>query len=86
MTTLSVLFFAAAREIVGSKQASFTLPSTPSPTVSTLVQHIVTVHPRLSSLLPSMLLAVNLEYVGVDSDLVVGEKDEIAFIPPLAAG
>ena len=86
MTTFTVLFFASAREIVGSKSISFTLPSTPAPTITSLVHHVVSLYPRLSPLLPSMMLALNQEYVPVDSDQVVGEKDEIAFIPPIAGG
>ena len=86
MPTLSVLFFASAREIVGSKAASFTLPASPPPTVASLVQLVVQLHPRMRTLLSSLTLAVNLEYVPVDSDLQLGEKDEIAFIPPIAGG
>jgi molybdopterin converting factor subunit 1 len=86
MPTFTVLFFASAREIVGSPSISFTLPSSPPPTIASLVQHVVSVYPRLLPLLPSMMLALNQEYVVADSAQVVGEKDEIAFIPPLAGG
>ena len=86
MPTLSVLFFASAREVVGCKQASFTLPASPPPTVASLVKHVVNVHPRLQTLLPSLTLAINLEYVAVDSEQALAEKDEIAFIPPIAGG
>ncbi len=86
MATISVLFFASAREIVGSKAASFTLPSSPPPTVAGLVSHVVSRYPRLAPLIPCMALAVNHQYVAVDSEQVVGEKDEVAFIPPIAGG
>jgi len=43
-------------------------------------------HPLLEPVLKSMVLSVNLDYVAVDSETVLGERDEVAFIPPISGG
>jgi len=85
MVDLRVLFFASAREIVGEKEKTFHL-SSPQPTVEQLVEIILQQYPRLKQLLQSMVLAVNLQYVSVNSQQLLSSEDEIAVIPPLAGG
>lgn len=84
--TFTVLFFASAREAVGQPSTTFTLPSTPPPTVRSLVAAIVAQYGRLQPLMAHMLLAVNREYESADSERVLSGSEEIAFIPPLSGG
>ena len=84
--TFTVLFFASAREAVGKSSTTFTLPSTPPPTVRALVVEIVAQYGRLQPLMGHMLLAVNREYESAESERVLNGSEEIAFIPPLSGG
>ena len=86
MPDLPVLFFAQAREMVNAKQLTISLPAQPAPTVHSVVDAVMSLHPTLKALLPSLMIALNLQYVAVDSEQPVTEKDEIAFIPPLSGG
>ena len=81
---LTVLFFAKAREYVEKTQDTFDVNDDCS--VSALVKHVVAKYPELEALLPTMVLSVNLDYVPVDSNMVLKAKDEIAFIPPISGG
>ncbi|KAJ3321142.1 hypothetical protein HDV06_004595 [Boothiomyces sp. JEL0866] len=83
---MKVLFFAGAKDI--TNQASVELP--PILSVPKLVDELVKLYPQLSSILPTCMLAVNLEYVelsGIDANgnqIILNEKDEIALIPPVS--
>lgn len=99
---LRVLFFASSRDIVDGQSAltfefapteseeisvdSSLSAQSPRVTVAQLVQRCVRDYPKLASLLPSVVIALNLEYVPIDSQLELTEKDEIAFIPPISGG
>jgi len=54
--------------------------------VKRLLQHLVTLHPALSSLLGCSLLALNHEFVAMDSDTPLSDGDEVAFIQPISGG
>jgi molybdopterin converting factor small subunit len=43
-------------------------------------------HPDLGSLLKSVVLSVNLQYLAIDSVQVLKPSDEIAFIPAISGG
>lgn len=86
MPDFTVLFFAQARELANAKQLTVSLPVTPAPTLHRVVDTVLSLRPALKSLLPSLMIALNMQYVAVDSEQEVTEKDEIAFIPPLSGG
>lgn len=77
-----VLFFGAAREMVGCDQQTFEVP-VPA-TVATVYQEIQAKHPHLSRFGRSLLFAVNQEYADMDSE--VREADELAIFPPVSGG
>jgi molybdopterin converting factor subunit 1 len=82
--TIRVLLFARAREVVGSKELSMTIPSTTR--VSDWVTLMTSRYELLKPLLKAMVIAVNMEYVGIDSSVVLKNGDEVAFIPPISGG
>jgi len=55
-------------------------------TVSTLVTVMKMRFPLLERLMNSSVLAVNFEYVSLESQLLLKENDEIALIPPISGG
>mmetsp|Transcript_2382 Transcript_2382/g.3444 ORF Transcript_2382/g.3444 Transcript_2382/m.3444 type:complete len:85 (-) Transcript_2382:213-467(-) len=82
---VKVLFFALCREITGEESVEFEIEAKAS--VKTLVDAVVKKFPKMAPLMANMVLSVNLEYVDPKSTTVmIGEKDEIAFIPPISGG
>jgi molybdopterin synthase catalytic subunit len=74
--------FASVREIVGQRELTLILPE--GTTAAALLERIARDHPRLKTLAPTLLLAVNREYVEGGTILVDG--DEVALIPPVSGG
>jgi len=70
------------RDIVGQRELHLDLRE--GATVAQLLQRLTADHPALGRLGPSLMFAVNQEYVGADR--VLGEGDEVAFIPPVSGG
>lgn len=79
--TLSVLYFAAAREAAGTDRETLELPAG---TVATLRRRLVERHPALGRVLPRCRIAVDQEFVE-DGD-PVRDGAEVAIIPPVAGG
>jgi molybdopterin converting factor subunit 1 len=79
---IRIRLFAAVRDIVGRREELLELPE--GTTVSDLLHRFAVDHPRLQSLTPSLLLAVNREYV--EATRVLRDGDEVAFIPPVSGG
>ncbi len=79
---LNVLYFAHVRSIVGKSQESLTVPC--SATVGTAVAAVVERYPPLATLMASIRIAVNGEFVDLDHVLTAG--DELVLIPPVAGG
>ncbi|KAJ3257574.1 hypothetical protein HK103_004483 [Boothiomyces macroporosus] len=85
---MKVLFFAGAKDVTNSTFAE--VPQVQS--VPELLEQLVALYPQLSPILPTCMLAVNLEYVelsGKDADgneIRLKETDEIALIPPVSGG
>ena len=77
-----VRFFASVKDIVGRREVVLDLPE--GATAAELLHRFAVDHPRLQALAPSLLLAVNREYVG--GTHVLAEGDEVAFIPPVSGG
>jgi len=74
--------FASLKDIVGRREVVLELPE--GVTASELLHRFAEDHPRLQALLPSLLVAVNREYV--EGTRVLQDGDEVAFIPPVSGG
>jgi molybdopterin synthase catalytic subunit len=77
-----VKLFASVKDIVGWREMMLDLPE--GTTAAELLHRFAADHPRLQALQPSLLLAVNREYV--DATRVLKDGDEVAFIPPVSGG
>lgn len=77
-----VLFFGAARDAAGCREADFPLDG-PTNAADAFAQ-VLSAYPELRRFGRSLLLAVNQEYAR--TDLEVNEGDELAFFPPVSGG
>ena len=75
-------FFALYRERIGQRTLDFELED--DATVGELVAVVTGQYPKLSPNPPSIVVAVNREYVNHNHPLKNG--DEVAFIPPVSGG
>ena len=80
--TITVLYFAAARERVGQSRESLEVP--PGTRVKEVLRQLAARHPALAPLLPHLRVAVNQEFS--DAEAVVPAGAELALIPPVAGG
>ncbi|XP_078595674.1 molybdopterin synthase sulfur carrier subunit-like isoform X2 [Branchiostoma floridae x Branchiostoma japonicum] len=82
---VNILFFAKSRELVGSKEASLSIPA--QTTSAQLLAAIVSRYPSLAIISNNLVLAVNQEYITPDnSPLSLQPGDEVAVIPPISGG
>lgn len=81
--TITLLYFAAVRELVGASEASVALPAGIE-TLRHLSAHLEKLVPALEGRLQAVRWARNEELVGLDASLADG--DIIALIPPVAGG
>lgn len=79
----TVLFFAKARELAGTKESKIHIPT--KLTTTDLLEKIICDF-NLESIRNQIILAVNEEFVASDTILELSEKDRIAVIPPLSGG
>jgi len=79
----TVLFFAKAREITGCKEHELYVKRKLSSTE--LFDKIIHTF-QLESIRNQIILAVNEEFIDLNTILVLSEKDKIAVIPPLSGG
>src|SRR5438067_7389724 len=80
--TVRVLFFGAAREIVGHDEISLELQA--PATATSAFEEVVSHYPALRRFGRSLLFAVNQEYATRDAP--VREGDELAVFPPVSGG
>ncbi len=80
--TVTVRYFAAAREKAQKTQERVTLPD--GATVATLMQHLLAGTPALKSLERHLRVAVDQEFA--PPDLTLTDGVEVALIPPVAGG
>jgi molybdopterin converting factor subunit 1 len=80
MVTLRL--FAIYRERVGQEAIEATLKA--GATVEDALRHLGELHPNTLILMPTTMVAVNLEYA--ERDYVLQSNDEIALIPPVSGG
>ncbi len=82
MHKVKILFFATLRDYVGMKSVELEIPV--GITIGTLTDILVKKYPHLEKVKESMVVAINREYAA--RDLIVPEKAEIAFFPPVSGG
>ena len=89
--TINVLFFASARELVGTSSVSITLKEEKGEkgeelgcTVKSLVAVLTSTYEYLDFEKHQISLAVNKKYV--TDDVVLHDGDEVALLPPIAGG
>lgn len=80
--TLTVRYFAAAREAAKVKEERLELP--PGARVKDATAALAARHPALARLLPQLRVAVAQEFARLEDELHDG--DEVALIPPVAGG
>ncbi|MBN9683874.1 MULTISPECIES: molybdenum cofactor biosynthesis protein [unclassified Corallococcus] len=80
--SVTVLYFAAARERAGLSRESLDVP--PGARVSDVLALLASKHPPLAPLLPHLRVAVQQQFVALDSP--VAPDAELALIPPVAGG
>jgi molybdopterin converting factor subunit 1 len=80
--TIRLRFFAMLRERAGAGELQQEVPG--STTVRSLWQMIREQHPALAAYGGPVRFAVNQAYV--DSETVLQDNDEVAFIPPVSGG
>lgn len=83
MKTITLLYFAAVRDLVGKDEEKVTLPSEVA-TVGDLAQFLPTHHPALGGRLASVRFARNETFATTDEPIADG--DIVALIPPVAGG
>jgi molybdopterin converting factor subunit 1 len=79
-----VLYFARCKDVTQLGQESFEIPQ--GYRLCDLVQRVLLQYPELQQLASSMLVAINLDYTGLDDQRVLNSGDELAFIPPISGG
>ncbi len=79
---LSIQLFAAAKDAAGN--ASLQVQLSDSPTVAELRNELVAACPELKVLAPMLLIAVNQEYAGNETELQ--PTDQVACFPPVSGG
>jgi len=93
MPSIKILFFAAARELVGGvQQVDVEIqPRADSSGVLYLRDvrtYLASAFPDLDSIIADVTLALNMQYVGVEAEgtLSLQDGDEVALIPPISGG
>jgi molybdopterin converting factor subunit 1 len=79
---MTVLLFAAARDLAGADAVAVELPS--RATVADLRAELTRRFPALAGLLAKSALAVNHDFA--EEDRILKPADEIAVIPPVSGG
>ena len=79
---VTVRVFARLRDIVGS--AEIVRDAAPGSTIRGVWRDLAADFPELASYERSISAAVNAEYARMDR--VIGEGDEVAFLPPVSGG
>jgi molybdopterin converting factor subunit 1 len=80
---ITVLYFAAVRDLVGKDEELVDAPAHVT-TIESLGEHLAAIHPELAGRLGYVRFARNEEFAR--SNDPVSEGDTIALIPPVAGG
>lgn len=81
--TVTVLYFASARDLAGISEETLDLPDGVR-TLRQLAAHLSVVHPALAGAIQRMRVARNEAFAELDEPVQKG--DVIALIPPVAGG
>lgn len=81
--TITLLYFAAVRDLVGTDEEQVALPAGVA-TIEALAAHLTTLHPALAGRLDYVRFARNEEFAQPGEPIASG--DVIALIPPVAGG
>jgi sulfur-carrier protein len=81
--TITVLYFAAVRELVGTDEERVDLPAGVT-TIAELAGHLARLHPALAGRLGAVRFARNETFAS--NDELLGDGDTVALIPPVAGG
>jgi molybdopterin converting factor subunit 1 len=81
--TVTILYFAAVRDLVGRDEERLELPPGVA-TIEALSAHLVTLHPPLAGRMGHVRFARNEEFATAREPVVDG--DTVALIPPVAGG
>lgn len=82
MGTVTVLYFAGARDAVGKKREAVGLEG--KTTAGKLFDRLAAEHPGLGQMKRSVRISVNQEVVEASAPVVEG--DEVGILPPVAGG
>ncbi len=80
--TITVKFFALARDRAGTGETTLEVPSIA--TVDSVAKTIGERFPKLAPMLPKVAFAINQSYV--TADVLLKGGDELAVIPPVSGG
>jgi molybdopterin converting factor subunit 1 len=81
--SVSILYFAAVRDLVGRAEERIELPAGVT-TIASLAAHLAVLHPELAGRLAPVRFARNEEFATMADAVAPG--DVIALIPPVAGG
>jgi sulfur-carrier protein len=81
--SVTVLYFAAVRDLVGIGEELVVLPPAVV-TLGALAAHLTVLHPALAGRLECVRFARNEEFASLGDS--VGDGDTVALIPPVAGG
>eukprot|EP01147_Barroeca_monosierra_P008102 gene8102-10108_t len=81
---VNILLFAECKERAGTSSLELSLPSETCP--KDIFTTLTTRYPSLKGVLSSVVLALNEEYIDMDSMIRLKESDTLAIIPPLSGG
>ncbi|MBZ5615634.1 MAG: molybdenum cofactor biosynthesis protein MoaE [Acidobacteriia bacterium] len=79
---ISVLFFGVLKDVLGRSVEAVELPE--GARVREMLLHYAREAPRFEAMAPSLAIAVNQEYSGLDR--VLREGDEVGLLPPVSGG
>jgi sulfur-carrier protein len=80
---VTVLYFAAVRDLVGKDEEALEVPSSVT-TIKAFATHLASVHRELEGRLSYVRFARNEEFA--ENDDALADGDTIALIPPVAGG
>jgi molybdopterin converting factor small subunit len=82
--TVSLQFFAKARELLGQSSTTASLPAALS--YPALLHHLTATFPPLAALGGTFVLALNEEFLPEELPVSLAPGDQLAVIPPLSGG
>jgi len=80
--TIEVMFFAGAREAVGTQRLE--VPLSDGATIAGLIGHLTDQYPAFARVAATAQTAVNEEYAS--ASYLLEDGDEVAVIPPVSGG